>query len=120
MRDTEQRSRRLAKRLRQDMPRAEALLWSYLRRRNHSGAKFRRQHPVGPYVADFACVPAKLIVEVDGYTHWTTEQLAHDARRTSYLEALGWRVIRVTNADVYESMDGVWLSIAHHLKRKGS
>jgi very-short-patch-repair endonuclease len=97
------------------MPRSEALLWSYIRRKAVNGARFRRQHPIGPYVADFACIAAKLVVEVDGYTHWTAEELAHDARRTKYLEQEGWTVIRVTNSDVYENMDGVWQAIAARL-----
>ena len=115
MRDNEKRSRVFAKQLRSKMPRSEALLWSYIRKRALSGARFRRQHPVGPYIADFACVGAKLIVEVDGYTHWTAEQLEHDARRTKYLEERGWRVLRVTSADVYDNLSGVWETIAVHL-----
>ena len=94
MREGEEQSRAFAKRLRREMPRSEALLWSYIRKRALHGARFRRQHPVGPYVADFACVAAKLSIEVDGYTHWTPEQLEHDARRTSYLVERGWRVLR--------------------------
>jgi len=112
VRDAEKQSRSHAKRLRKEMPRAEALLWSYIRRRALNGVRFRRQHPIGPYIADFACVAARLVVEVDGATHWTAEQLAHDARRTKFLEAEGWRVLRVTNSDVYENLDGVWLTIA--------
>jgi very-short-patch-repair endonuclease len=94
------------------MSRAEALLWTFIRRRAMNGAKFRRQHPIGHYMADFACIQARLVVEVDGATHWTPEQLAHDAQRTRYLESEGWRVLRVTNADVYENLDGVWEMIA--------
>jgi very-short-patch-repair endonuclease len=70
---------------------------------------------VGPYIADFACIASRLIVEVDGATHSTPEELAHDARRTRYLEDLGWTVIRVSNSDVYENMDGVWRAIAARL-----
>ena len=90
MREGEERSRAFAKENRRTMPRAEALLWSYIRKRA-MGVKFRRQHPIGPYIADFACVAAKLIIEVDGHTHWTAEELAHDDRRTKYLQASGWR-----------------------------
>jgi very-short-patch-repair endonuclease len=102
-------------RSRQSMTKAELLLWMQLRRRALNGARFRRQHPVGPYIADFACPGARLIVEVDGATHWTPEQLAHDARRTRYLKQQGWTVIRVNNTDVYENMDGVWRTIAAQL-----
>jgi very-short-patch-repair endonuclease len=115
VRDTEKQSRQFAKQLRRKMPRSEALLWSYIRKRALGGARFRRQHPVGPYIADFACVAAKLIIEVDGHTHWTAEQLEHDARRTKYLQECGWRVLRVTSADVYDNLTGVWETIAFHL-----
>lgn len=115
MRDSEKQSRVFAKQLRRKMPRSEALLWSYIRKSTLNGARFRRQHPIGPYIADFACVAAKLVVEVDGYTHWTPEQLEHDARRTKYLSEQGWRVLRVTTADVYDNLSGVWETIACHL-----
>ena len=104
-----------ARALRQSMTKAEVILWVNLRKRAMNGARFRRQHPVGSYIADFACPAAKLIVEVDGHTHWTPEQLAHDARRTKYLEQQGWSIIRVTNPDVYDDMDGVWRLIAAQL-----
>jgi len=115
VRDAENRSRHIAKKLRREMPRSEALLWSYIRKRALKGARFRRQHPIGPYIADFACVAAKLVVEVDGYTHWTQEQLDHDARRTEYLKERGWSVLRVTSADVYDNLSGVWETIAAYL-----
>jgi len=70
---------------------------------------------IGPYIADFACTAVRLVVEVDGATHSSSEELAHDARRTKYLESLGWAVLRVLNTDVYENMDGVWLAIAAQL-----
>jgi very-short-patch-repair endonuclease len=104
-----------ARSLRQNMTKAEVFLWMALRKRGLNGARFRRQHPVGPYIADFACPAAKLIVEVDGATHSTPDELAHDARRTKYLESQGWTVIRVNNSDVYENMDGVWHAIAARL-----
>ena len=115
MRESEQKSRAFAKQLRRTMTRAEALLWSYIRRKAINGAKFRRQHPIGPYIADFACVSAKLVVEIDGYTHWTEEQLRHDERRTAFLRSRGWRTVRVTNTEVYDNLDGVWDAIAYHL-----
>lgn len=115
MRYDEKRSRTFAKQLRRQMPRSEALLWSYIRKRALNGARFRRQHPIGPYIADFACVAAKLVVEVDGHTHWTPEQLEHDARRTKYFANRGWRVLRVTSGDVYDNLSGVWETIAFHL-----
>ena len=104
-----------ARALRQNMTKAEVVLWLNLRKRAMNGARFRRQHPIGPYIADFTCPASKLIVEVDGATHSTPEELACDARRTNYLEQLGWTVIRVTNTDDYENMDGVWRTIAAQL-----
>ncbi len=104
-----------ARALRQNMTKAEVILWVTLRKRALNGARFRRQHPIGPYIADFTCPAAQLIVEVDGETHATPEELAYDARRTKYLEQQGWTVIRVNNSDIYENMDGVWRSIAAQL-----
>jgi very-short-patch-repair endonuclease len=104
-----------ARALRQDMTKAEVILWVNIRKRAINGARFRRQHPIGPYIADFTCPTAKLIIEVDGATHSTPEELVYDARRTRYLEAQGWTVIRVNNIDIYENMDGVWRTIAAQL-----
>ena len=104
-----------ARSLRQNMTKAEVILWMYLRRRALNGARFRRQHPIGPFIADFACASARLIVEVDGATHSTPDELAYDARRTKYLKSKGWTVLRVTNTDIYQDIDGVWLTIAARL-----
>jgi very-short-patch-repair endonuclease len=103
-----------ARSLRQNMTKAEVILWMHLRKRAMKGARFRRQHPIGPYIADFACPNSKLVVEVGGATH-SSEQLAYDTRRTKYLESEGWTVLRVTNTDIYENIDGVWRSIAARL-----
>lgn len=93
------------------MTKAEVILWTFLRKRSLNGYKFRRQHPIAPYVADFACVSEKLIIEVDGATHGTPEEQEHDAQRTVFFERNGWRVVRVTNLDVYENLNGVWLTL---------
>ncbi|KDA03678.1 hypothetical protein HOC_04337 [Hyphomonas oceanitis SCH89] len=69
--------------------------------------KFRRQHPIGPYFADFACEEAKLIIELDGDTHGNPDQQAHDARRTAFLESQDWQVVRIWNSDLLENIDGV-------------
>lgn len=104
-----------ARALRQNMTKAEVILWVNLRKRAMNGARFRRQHPIGPYIADFTCPASKLVVEVDGATHSTSEELAYDARRTKYLEQQGWTVIRVTNSEIYDDMDGVWRAISAQL-----
>jgi primosomal protein N' (replication factor Y) len=82
---------------------AEALLWRGLRRRG-LGSYFRRQHPVGPFIADFASVTARLAVETDSDSHTDAER---DARRDRYFGERGWRVIRVSDADVYEDLEAV-------------
>ena len=86
MREKETRSRSMARVLRRKLTDAETILWSRLRGGGLNGWRFRRQHPVGNYVADFACVKAHLIIEVDGATHSSPKQRAHDAARTTYLK----------------------------------
>ena len=86
-----------ARGLRREQTKAEAILWRSLRDRQ-SGAKFRRQVPVGAFVVDFACIEARLVVEVDGPSHETPAGTAADAWRDRCLSDLGWRVVRVTIA----------------------
>jgi len=89
------------------MTEAEVMLWSRLRLKRLNGAHFRRQHPIGPYVADFACVPVRLVLEVDGATHSSAREVAYDRRRDAYMAKRGWRVVRVNNDDMYRNLDGV-------------
>jgi very-short-patch-repair endonuclease len=90
-------TRSLARTQRRTPARAEEMLWRALRARNLDGHKFRRQVPLGPYVADFLCLEARLIVELDGPPHDDPTQQAHDARRTAWLAAQGFRVLRFSN-----------------------
>ena len=84
---------------------AERKLWSLLRRKQVEDFRFRRQVPLGPFVADFACHSARLIIEVDGGQHGLrTEQ---DARRTKWLEQFGWRLLRFWNANVLREPENV-------------
>jgi very-short-patch-repair endonuclease len=99
--------------LRQRMPEAEARLWRQLRDRRLMGHKFRRQHSIGPFIADFACVAARLAIELDGSQH--ADAAAADARRTAFLEAEGWTVIRFWNARVMTDTDNVLREIIAHL-----
>ena len=115
MRENEINARTLAKRLRRSLTRAETILWVRLRRKGVNGQRFRRQHPIGPYVADFACVAARLVVEVDGATHGTDEERAHDARRDAFLRRNGWRVMRVQNHEVFRNLDDVLDAISRRL-----
>ena len=93
--------------LRSDPTSAEFKLWPCLRDRRLDGLKFTRQVPIGPWFADIVCRSHKVIVEIDGATHFTSEQVASDAARTAGLEQLGYRIYRVTNHDVYDNLDGV-------------
>jgi very-short-patch-repair endonuclease len=95
-----------ARALRRDMTEVERRLWFLLRGRRLEECKFRRQHPVGAFIADFACVKHRLIVELDGGQH-AEARAAHDARRTAWLEAQGWRVMRFWNDAVYTTPDEV-------------
>ncbi|MFO7900315.1 MAG: DUF559 domain-containing protein [Planctomycetota bacterium] len=87
----------------------EILLWSRLRGGRAAGLKFRRQHVLGPYVTDFCCPAAWLVVELDGRSHDNTQEA--DAERTRYLEEKGYEVIRFTNDDVLRDVNAVVVSI---------
>src|SRR5262245_1301270 len=97
--------RERARQLRRDLTPSERVLWKHLRNRRFAGFKFRRQHPLGPYFADFACLECQLIVELDGETHLGREE--HDERRSHYLRAQGWLVLRIWNTQVYDELDAV-------------
>lgn len=97
-------SRPLAKRFRQHMTDAETILWSKLRGRKLDGLKFRRQHPIKAYVADFACIEANLVVEIDGATHSTKVEREHDEIRSRVLTREGWRILRVKNQEVAKNL----------------
>jgi very-short-patch-repair endonuclease len=100
-----------AKRLRDNRTEAEAILWRHLRRLEIDGTHFRRQVVLGPYVADFACMARKLVIEVDGSQHGTEQGLAADAVRTRWLEAEGYRVLRFWNNDVMASTESAMEAI---------
>jgi very-short-patch-repair endonuclease len=101
----------VARKLRRESTNAESKLWAELRNRQLENSKFVRQEPIGGYVVDFLCRKAKLVVEIDGATHSTDEELRRDLIRTAFLERLGYRVIRFQNEDVYNAMEGVLGSI---------
>jgi very-short-patch-repair endonuclease len=107
MREEEIRSRKFAKAFRGKLTEAETIVWSRLRLRKRHGVHFRRQHPIGPYIADFACVSARLVIEVDGATHGSESEVAHDLRRDAFMRKRGWRVMRVSNQAVYRDLDDV-------------
>jgi very-short-patch-repair endonuclease len=96
-----------ARKLRESQTNAEARLWRALRNRRLARWKFRRQHPIDRYIVDFVTLDGKLIIEVDGATHGSPEELAYDANRTAVLESLGFLVVRVTNLQVYNNLNDV-------------
>jgi very-short-patch-repair endonuclease len=97
----------LSRKLRRDQTSAEQRLWQVIRNRQLGGLKFVRQMAVGPHVADFACRRKRLIVEVDGATHSSDEELARDARRDEFLRGAGYEILRFRNTEVYEALDMV-------------
>jgi primosomal protein N' (replication factor Y) len=103
-----------ARRLRTGATDAEHRLWLLLRDRRLLGYRFRRQHPIGPFVVDFACTKHRLIIEVDGSQHLDSDG---DARRTVFLERAGWRVVRFWNNDVTNTPNAVLEAILAALAR---
>lgn len=95
-----------AKRLKLTQTEAEKALWPHLCKKQ-LGVRFRRQYIIGEYIADFACLPKRLIIEVDGGYHLEEQKIKADAFRTNRLEALGFKVIRFTNEDVLENIEEV-------------
>ena len=94
-----------AKSLRQHSTEVERKLWYQLRDRRLGGYKFRRQMPIGSYVADFVCMSARLIVELDGGQH--ADNTIYDANRTAFLRGEGYEVVRFWNNEVLQNLEGV-------------
>jgi very-short-patch-repair endonuclease len=100
--------RQRAKDLRQSMTRAERLLWRYLKAHRLDGLGFRRQVPMGAYIADFVCHAAHLVVELDGETHDFEARQRYDLKRDAWFEARGYFVLRIPNEEVLGNLEGVW------------
>jgi very-short-patch-repair endonuclease len=96
-----------AKTLRREMTPAETLLWRYIKAHRLDGLGFRRQVPFRNYIADFCCMSARLIVELDGVSHDGLDQQRADGRRDAFFAAEGFRVLRFTNSDVLSNLEGV-------------
>lgn len=96
-----------AKKLRRALTLPEVLLWQAIRGRKLGGARFRRQHPIGPYILDFYCEETRLAVEVDGVSHEHPDRIRHDARRTAWLNLRGITVCRIAARDVLGNLEGV-------------
>jgi very-short-patch-repair endonuclease len=99
-----------AKHLRSNPTDAERKLWRFLRTKQLGGLRFRRQQPIGPYVVDFFCSAAKLIVELDGGHHGTDKKVADDGMRSQWLEERGYKVLRFANGDVWKEpiLEMIW------------
>ena len=104
-----------ARALRRATTDAERALWYRLRDRRLAGHKFRRQHPIGPYIADFACVEAGLVIELDGGQHFHRVHAAADARRTAAMNACGFHVMRFTDREALLQIDAVLTRILEPL-----
>lgn len=102
-----------ARSLRRTMTLPEQILWNCLRNSTLGNFKFRRQHPIGPYVVDFCCTKQKLVLELDGDSHDYSEK--YDAKRTEFLESQGFCVIRFSNEDVMDHTEGVLVMIKRKL-----
>lgn len=100
-----------ARQLRSEMTPAERTLWSRVRAHRLDNLPIRRQHPIGPYVVDFCCQPAKVIIEVDGPTHFEPDQAAFDKERTLWLESQGYDVLRFTNEQIHNNLASVLQAI---------
>ena len=114
MRRLEPEQRAFARHLRTNLTDAERALWRGLRGPHFEHVRFRRQHPLGRYFLDFACIEAKLAIEVDGGQHAGN---ATDVIRDQWLTSQGWRVLRFWNNDVFANLEGVMLVIADAIVR---
>ncbi|WP_336966947.1 endonuclease domain-containing protein [Brevundimonas aurantiaca] len=114
--DAPRKTQDRARDLRRSLTLPEVLLWQALRRRGLCGARFRRQHPIGPYILDFYCDAARLAVEIDGSSHDTPDQARHDARRTDWLNQRGVSVLCIPARDVLTDLAGVLEGIGLRLK----
>ena len=107
-----------ARALRQDLTKAERVIWYGLRAHRLEGAGFRRQTPIGPYIADFLSHTAKLIIEIDGGQHFNSAHEARDKRRDAFFAAKGFRVLRFNNHDVMTNRTGVLETIAAAVRER--
>jgi very-short-patch-repair endonuclease len=106
-----------ASKLREEMTDAERRLWAILRSKQVGGLKFRRQQPIGPYIVDFFCPSAKLVIELDGDQHGAIKAVDYDKNRTCWLVEHGYQVLRFPNADALKEPLRIAEGIVHHCKR---
>ena len=99
--------KRLRQKLRKEIPRAEIILWNRLRRKQIANLKFHRQYSIGNFIVDFYCPEIKLVVELDGDTHFSDNHQEKDRLRDDKLKRLGLNILRFNNNDVYHNLAGV-------------
>ncbi|HKL17464.1 MAG TPA: endonuclease domain-containing protein [Halalkalibaculum sp.] len=104
--------------LRNNQTSSERLLWSALKGRQVLKLKFRRQHGIGNYIVDFYCPALKLVVEVDGESHFTKKGMQHDLKRDQYLTDLGITVCRFNNQQIHENLEGVIAELVRIIENK--
>ena len=107
--------KQFVKKNRKDETPAETVLWRFLRN-DQLGVHFRRQHIIGEYIADFACLPKRLIIEVDGGYHQLPTQQISDSKRTAWLEKKGFKVVRFTNEEILFNTDNTIKKIREYIK----
>ncbi len=107
------------KNLRSDQTKAEAVLWSKIRRKQ-LGVKFRRQYNIDYYIVDFYCHELRLVIELDGYIHGEEEQKTKDKKRQNYLEQKGYKVIRYRNEQIRYELDDVLQDIINQITKLNS
>ena len=100
----QRRYKTIRSKLRNELTPAEKLLWYYIRNKQ-LGVKFRRQHGIGQYIVDFYCPQLKLVVEIDGHSHFSDESKNQDLARDDFLQSIGLTVIRLTNAQVLNELN---------------
>jgi very-short-patch-repair endonuclease len=111
-----------ARELRRQMSLPEVVLWQVLRKGRLAGLRFRRQHPIGPYILDFYCPSARLAVEVDGFAHDTAPRVRHDESRQAWLTQRRVTILRIPASDVLrdERLEAVLLDIERACAPSGS
>ena len=104
-----------ARNLRREQTEQEKILWSIIRNRQFYGLKFKRQVPIGVYIADFCCNEKKLIIELDGGQHNEPNNIKYDKKRTKFLENEGYKIIRFWNNDINDNLEGVYTKLKQEI-----
>jgi very-short-patch-repair endonuclease len=106
-----------SRKLRKGMTETEVMIWNRLRRKQINGLQFYRQKPLGKYIVDFYCPAKKLVIEIDGGQHFWNDNPEKDKERDKYLaDALGYKILRFTNVDIFQNIEGVVHKIIEVIK----